>query len=254
MHPRALIVIAHAGLATSAPEDSLPSVVAATRSGADGVEFDVNRSADGTWWLMHSPMLDETTAGQGLIHSTSDADLADLLIDGGMGFDPGRDGGGLPIPRLDEVLDVLATYDRIVIVDCKDDRPGSHTALARHLAARGRFTTIIARSPDLAGEVKTVDPRFRVIVQQDFRGDRRVGDSRVDDWLLDGETATPPAMLLSDAFEDFGVFFARTHWPRDESGLLGEAKRWDASFAIVNDVPGALLTLKRDRFTAPNGW
>ena len=51
--PNRMLVIGHSGDVANWPRNTLNSVVSATRSGADGIEFDVNRSAEGTWWLFH---------------------------------------------------------------------------------------------------------------------------------------------------------------------------------------------------------
>ena len=52
---------------------------------ADGIEFDVRLSADGTWWLLHDQTLDKMTSASGASVRT-DTELAALTIDGGLGY------------------------------------------------------------------------------------------------------------------------------------------------------------------------
>ena len=63
--PNHMLVIGHSGDVANWPRNTLDSVISASKSGADGLEFDVNRSAEGTWWLFHDGNLAETTTGEG---------------------------------------------------------------------------------------------------------------------------------------------------------------------------------------------
>ena len=56
-----IFVIAHRGEHTFYPENSLESVISAWRCGADSVEVDIQKSADGVWMCMHDPCLLRTT-------------------------------------------------------------------------------------------------------------------------------------------------------------------------------------------------
>jgi glycerophosphoryl diester phosphodiesterase len=53
------LVIGHKGAAGMAPENSLAAFSAAREVGADGVEFDVRRLADGALAVHHDPMLND---------------------------------------------------------------------------------------------------------------------------------------------------------------------------------------------------
>lgn len=230
--PRPVAIIGHAGDTTYWPENTIPALEAAARSTLDGMEFDVNRSADGTWWLFHDDALDANTTGSGRIQDTPDATLRELRTVGGLGYDKARHGTTIPLATLPDALDALEGYSGTVIVDCKDARPGSQGDLARLLLSRGWITTVIARSPDLADEVRAVDPRFRVITMQ-----RDVPSST---WLVDANLLDPATAVGVDLVGSFGVFSARERWPQDERPLLAFARRWGAEFFIANDVRDAL--------------
>lgn len=61
--------IGHRGAAGHAPENTLASLERAIALGADLVEFDVRRSADGALVLLHDPTVDRTTNGKGKVEA-----------------------------------------------------------------------------------------------------------------------------------------------------------------------------------------
>ena len=54
-------IIAHHGDVAHFPEGTMQAFVAAAESGADGIEIDVQTSADGTWWAFHDDRLSRLT-------------------------------------------------------------------------------------------------------------------------------------------------------------------------------------------------
>lgn len=100
-------VIGHRGSGTSSdtnplPENTVPSIARAMADGADGVEIDVQRTADGVLVLMHDFEVDHTTNGTGCV-SALDAEAISALDAGA----PSRLGEGFVVPTLREVLDAL---------------------------------------------------------------------------------------------------------------------------------------------------
>lgn len=61
------LVIAHRGASAVAPENTLAAFKLALAMGADGVEFDVNLSADGVPVVIHDRRLSRTTSGAGWV-------------------------------------------------------------------------------------------------------------------------------------------------------------------------------------------
>src|SRR3989442_12124372 len=58
-------VVGHRGAAAHAPENTIASLERGVREGADDVEFDVQRTADGVPVLLHDKTCDRTTDGTG---------------------------------------------------------------------------------------------------------------------------------------------------------------------------------------------
>jgi glycerophosphoryl diester phosphodiesterase len=230
-----MTIVAHRGDLSAGPENSLLAIQAALTSGADGVEFDVNRSADGTWWLLHDETLDERTTGHGSVNDTPDAVLETLRLDGGLGFDPGRH-SGMPIARLDQVVDLLRDYAGVVIVDCKDPSAEGHEALARHLRAHGLDADVIARNLPGASAIKRVDPTIKVYTLGDMNW-----HPDVDVWLAWSEMDVhPPLTVWADLWGDLAMFVEQRYYGHDETPLLDSGRRWGVGLVITNDVAGAL--------------
>lgn len=61
------LIIAHRGASYDAPENTLSAFQLAVAQGADGLEFDVQLSADGVPVIIHDVTIDRTTNGQGRV-------------------------------------------------------------------------------------------------------------------------------------------------------------------------------------------
>jgi glycerophosphoryl diester phosphodiesterase len=99
-------VLAHRGLATRAPENSMPAFAAAVEVGVTHLETDVHATADGELVVFHDDALDQLTDLRGPVSGVSWAVLRRAHL-----------GGAEPIPRLADVLD--AWPDVRVNVDLK---------------------------------------------------------------------------------------------------------------------------------------
>lgn len=117
------LVFAHRGGAKLAPENTMAAIDNGMLLGSDGLEIDVQLSADGIPVVIHDQTLDRTTDRTGAVRAMSAADLA--RVDAGYHFEldgkhPFR-GQGIGIPRLD---DVLARHPGArVIIEMKGGQP-----------------------------------------------------------------------------------------------------------------------------------
>lgn len=123
-------VIAHRGASADAPENTLAAVEEARRQGTDGIEVDVQRTADGLLVLHHDATPRRTT--------DAGPDLADQPL-GALTFTELRRldaGAGERIPTLDELLD--AAGDLELFLELKDPwlYPGIAAEVVAALAGR----------------------------------------------------------------------------------------------------------------------
>lgn len=95
------LLVGHRGACDCAPENTLVSFQRAVADGADIVELDVRRTADGRVVALHDESVDRTTDGSGLIAELTLAEAQRL--DAGTWFAPQF--AGARIPALEEVLD-----------------------------------------------------------------------------------------------------------------------------------------------------
>jgi glycerophosphoryl diester phosphodiesterase len=100
-------VIAHRGATAEAPENSLEALELAMELGADALELDVRRTADGALPVIHDPTLDRTTDASGRIARLSRAEIAGARLS-----------NGASIPELEDVLRRFADVE--ITVDVKE--------------------------------------------------------------------------------------------------------------------------------------
>ena len=97
-------VVAHRGLHTSAPENSLASIEAAIKAGVASVEVDVRRGGNGELYLLHDTTLDRTTSGAGRLSRATAADLRRARLS-----------DGAPLPLLREAVDLARGRIRLCL-------------------------------------------------------------------------------------------------------------------------------------------
>lgn len=90
---RATLLLGHRGAMGAEPENTLRAFRRAIALGADGIECDVQRTADGELVLIHDDTVDRTTNGTGTVGEMTYAALAALDA-----------GGGERIPKLADLL------------------------------------------------------------------------------------------------------------------------------------------------------
>jgi glycerophosphoryl diester phosphodiesterase len=141
------LVHAHRGAPCERPENTLPSFERALELGADALETDLHRTADGRIVLSHDPTL---TRGCGvpLVIRTSLFDDV-RSCDAGYGFvapDGSRPfaGRGIRVPTLDELLDAFP--DVPINVDLKQRSPSMVTEVLALLRRRGDEGRVLVAS------------------------------------------------------------------------------------------------------------
>ncbi|MEM8932124.1 MAG: glycerophosphodiester phosphodiesterase family protein [Acidobacteriota bacterium] len=143
------MMIAHRGFSGQAPENTLVAVRQAIEVGADMVEVDVTRTADGDVILLHDETLDRTTDGTGRALDTPFAMIRRL--DAGSWFSPRY--AGEPVPTLAELLEL--TRGKILVnIEIKGEavtdtaRGGISQAVAELVAAHEMVDQVIVSSFD----------------------------------------------------------------------------------------------------------
>jgi glycerophosphoryl diester phosphodiesterase len=110
------IIVGHRGALDLAPENTIPAFEAALNAGADGVEFDVQRTVDGHLVIFHDEDVARVSDGTGMI---SEMTLAELkALDVGLYFD--KRYRGTRIPTLIEFFDWAKGNELLLFVELKE--------------------------------------------------------------------------------------------------------------------------------------
>jgi glycerophosphoryl diester phosphodiesterase len=131
-------LVAHRGGSLLAPENTFAAFDRADALGADALEIDVRRTADGVVVVFHDDDTARITGAPGTIEARTFAELSRL--DAGFGFTPDGvafpyRGAGVRVPSLAEVL---RRYPRVrVSIDAKPDDAGLAEALAAVIREEG---------------------------------------------------------------------------------------------------------------------
>lgn len=128
-HP---LVLGHRGAPQRAPENSLRAFALAMEAGADGVELDVQRSADGVPVVIHDPTLERTGHGAGAVASLSWREISRLS------------GDGEPIPSLEQAAAWAAAAGAWLNVELK--AAGVEEATLAVLESAGMLETSLLSS------------------------------------------------------------------------------------------------------------
>ena len=225
----------------SYPENTLEGIRQAAIKGADRIEFDLKQSTDDTWWLMHDTTVTRTTDGTGTLSAMNDAAIAALNIDGGVGYNAGRHGTALDVPRLSTVLDALYPYDMTVYFHALQLTAAEHTSLAEYIVAQGWTSRAIVLVDSLTGaaNVKAVSPLLRTSALTTVTSDP-LGQASVDWWLALHTEATSLASVTVKAPAQVGVVIDVALIGTDEESWFRDAFRYGARDFMTNDLDAAL--------------
>ncbi|MCS7220468.1 MAG: glycerophosphodiester phosphodiesterase [Anaerolineae bacterium] len=159
-HPERPLIFAHRGAKAVAPENTIPAFLKAIELGADGVELDVQFSADGALVVIHNVMLDETTNGHGRVTAHTLEELK--ALDAGSWFAP--EFAGTRLCTLEEALDAIG-HRLLVNIEMKSfsmGNDGMAEQVAEIIRRRNLYDQVIVSSfnPFTLRRLKKVDPRI----------------------------------------------------------------------------------------------
>ena len=113
---KAPLMVAHRGLSSLYPENSIPALEAAAEYGFDGYEFDVHTTKDGKWVVIHDDTVDNMTAESGDVESFTFEEIRKMKLDNGNGIEDYPDE---KIPTLEEALEIYKNSGITPIIEIK---------------------------------------------------------------------------------------------------------------------------------------
>lgn len=94
-----MYICAHRGFSENYPENTMIAFRKAIEAGANGIEFDVQKTKDGVLVIMHDERVDRTTNGTGHLKDFTLQELKELEI--------AHDGGIERVPTLEEYFELV---------------------------------------------------------------------------------------------------------------------------------------------------
>lgn len=146
----------HRGALKYAPENTFPAFEKSIELGADYIEFDVQRSSAGVYYLLHDSTLDRTTNGTGPISETSSEVIEGL--DAGSWFSERFKGER--VPTLDAFLERFAGRVGLYL-DAKAIDPEDLVDALRRFNALD--STVVYGDVDFLARLKEIEPGIRSI-------------------------------------------------------------------------------------------
>jgi glycerophosphoryl diester phosphodiesterase len=144
-----MLKIGHRGARGLSDENTLESLKLAVELGVDCLEFDIHRTSDGVFVLMHDDTVDRTTDGTGRVDEMTVEEFKKLKT--GRGYTP---------PTFEEVLDWLNTNNVEFIIDNKITDPEIAKQLIGLVESKGLVSRAIFESPEpkVAGMIEKMRP------------------------------------------------------------------------------------------------
>lgn len=235
-HP---LIIAHRGASAALPENTLPAFRGAVAARADGIELDVQVTADGVPVVFHDSSLARLTGARGRIAARTWTGLAPLRVR-----------GVAPIPRLVDVL----RYTRGRTLAQIELKAGAAVAPVIHAvrAARAARGVILASfSPALVAEARRLAPRIPRMLITEGRAGCASLHRRLD--ALDAVGVSVNHAALRDAgwihyFQSQGLKV--WCWTVNDPARMRVLAGWGVD-AILSDNPALLRSVIRFRWEAP---
>jgi glycerophosphoryl diester phosphodiesterase len=163
------LILGHRGASAVAPENTLAAFSRAIRDGADGIEFDVRLSRDGTPVVIHDATLKRTASVEHLVRELTAAELQE--IDVGSWFAarrqiPSASFAGEKLPTLVQVFELFRTNTGLLYIEMKCDAEDGPALAAQVVKLTREFRIadrVVVESLDLSAiaEVKRIDAGIR---------------------------------------------------------------------------------------------
>ncbi len=242
-------VIAHRGASAEAPENSMPALELGMKLGADAIELDVRRSADGVLVVIHDASLDRTTDRSGEIARLTMAEIREANL--GAASDP-------LLPRLEhhsavpELRDVFLRFPGTEItVDVKDPAAADDVVALIREFDRVEQTILYLEDGTDTGVFKAYEGRRATSTRQALRLalDRR--------WMSRAEQRAVPEVVHAP-MRRWGIkivtqqLVRRVHdagrtiqvWTINESSEASRLAAWNVDGIITDDVRGMRATFQ----------
>ncbi|MDF2652259.1 MAG: glycerophosphodiester phosphodiesterase [Paenibacillus sp.] len=147
----------HRGSSEHYPENTLLSFKKAIEEGANAIEMDIKKTADGEFIVMHDKTVDRTTGGTGLVNELDSAYI--LGLDAGAW--KGAEFANRPdtkVPRLADILDYFRGADVFLILQPSFANEEDHLAMYEMVADRSMIHQVVFFGGPGLKRIKQINP------------------------------------------------------------------------------------------------
>jgi glycerophosphoryl diester phosphodiesterase len=225
------LILGHRGASADAPENTMRAFRLALEQGADGVELDVQRSADGVPVVIHDPTLERTTDGRGSVGSLAWSEIRRVRS------------RGEPVPRLEEVAGWAAAEGAWLNVEIKARGVEAATVEAIRAAGMMERTAFSSFDAEAVEEVGRAAPDVQRFLLTETWSDQVLATARgagAGGVCLQDAAATGDA-LKRIADEMLPVIV----WTVDDPGRIRQLVQAGVAAIITNRPAVAVGVLKR---------
>ncbi|MES2154524.1 MAG: glycerophosphodiester phosphodiesterase family protein [bacterium] len=146
--PTPAFACAHRGLSGEKPENTLAAFGAAVAAGFPAVELDLRTTKDGQLVILHDASLERTTDGRGRVETLVLREVQDF------------DAGGGPVPRLEDLVTMLRSWDGLYNLELKSTSAAKPTVDVVRQQRLGARVQISSMDPKALAEVHHLAPEI----------------------------------------------------------------------------------------------
>lgn len=223
----------HRGAGLYAPENTLPAFSLAAQFKADFIEFDVRKTREGDYFLLHDSKLNRTTNGQGPISEASTPLVATL--DAGSWFSPQFKGEH--VPTLDQFLENVPDGIELYF-DAKDISPADLLKALEKYSLVSR--TVVYQSAEYLSELHHLNPEIRVMPPLPDHGELEKVIAELKPYAFDAGWRDLSAEVIQNCHQLGVKVFADSLGPFEQTQEYLKAIRWGIDL-IQTDQPLKLL-------------
>jgi len=241
-----MLIWAHRGASTHAPENTIAAFERAIDDEADGLELDVRDAACGAIVVAHDPTIERLAGRPGEVASMSASELAALELTTLAGRTRG-------MPKLDDVIDLALGANTQLNIELKGDVPSRIrttrllAALLKRRASREREAMLVSSfRPEMLALLRGLSTQIRVAFLFD---QKNTGSARAEALRLalrpDGvhPIHTLATREATARWKQLGHFV--NVWTVDDEARLQSLARDGVDGVIVNDPARARAVLRR---------
>lgn len=155
-------MIAHRGMSSLAPENTLEAIELAASYKFGMVEFDISETRDGRFVVMHDSSVDRTTNGTGEISELTYEQIKSYNIDGGNGYDKWYK--NTKVPSLEEALKVCKKHNLTPLIHIKNVSGTSQLLKVIKKAGFSKKAILCSSNTNTLLQIKKANTKIKLMI------------------------------------------------------------------------------------------